>query len=191
MCLLFLLSVAAFDEPQLVPVYKFYSTTKAEHLYVTDPDERDELKRDEGYKYSGVLGWVSSAEVTGTQPLRRWRHRESKLHYHLFKVNNREVARLLDVDESFTAHTWKTRADGRVPVWATCRPDQTDLILWTDRKAMEKHSRRYLEQKAVTRLQHDGRRFRPFNQDGRKLGPMFYVYPTKDSAERALQRKER
>ena len=80
----------ARDSAEIVPVYRLYNETNREHLYTTNPNERD-MCISVGWKDEGI-GWYAPAR--SDWPVRRLYHAPSGSH--VYSQNPEEMAMLVD-----------------------------------------------------------------------------------------------
>lgn len=119
--------MGAYEQTDLVPVYRFWSPKTSKHFYTIKEAEKDKLitQYPEAWTYEGPVYYVyKRASASGLVPVYRlW---SSKVASHFYTVSESERASLLDdksgqgwTDEGvvFYAYSEQSAAEGRKPVY--------------------------------------------------------------------------
>ena len=144
----------------LIPLEVFERETAPEHVYSADSEEITRLKRTDGWKAHGILGYASSVEGKGLVKLNR-AHRGR---WHVFYTEAPEELPKGTELEKFDVWVWEQEAEGLVPVYGCSLPDWRDMIYSTDKEAIKKAIDETWKSQRVRRKNH---------------GVVFYLKPKK------------
>ena len=102
------------SETHLVPLFRLTSGY-ANRLLTTTCSERKLAMADNGYKDEGVLGYLSSVYVSGTQRVYRFVYSDLQ---HFYTTNPIEGVRVAGYRiEDFDAYIFESPAGGKIPVF--------------------------------------------------------------------------
>ncbi|MBH2018484.1 MAG: hypothetical protein I8H91_02740 [Burkholderiales bacterium] len=91
------------------------------HLYTTDINEPTSGRAGQydtyGWFRVGILGYASLTAVSGTQPLHRWRHPVSNLHFYTVDSAGEAASTLGYVYERLECHVLQANSPGAVPAF--------------------------------------------------------------------------
>ncbi len=96
--------------PGTLPLYRFYSPSRNEHYYTTDPNDAKAAD----YESEGILGFVSALPLPETVPLHRWWNASCADHFYTVDPDG-ELAQPVGYEyEGVVGHV--LRASGEVPL---------------------------------------------------------------------------
>lgn len=70
------------NDPSWVPVYRFYNPTLSVHFYTTNSGEITNSSNRNTYHLEGVIGYIASQQISGTQPLLRFYLPQNSAHFY-------------------------------------------------------------------------------------------------------------
>ncbi|MEJ7847270.1 MAG: hypothetical protein WKF92_04165 [Pyrinomonadaceae bacterium] len=90
LCLVGIPVVVVAQNRDYTAVYRFYNSTENRHLYTSDCSEKDNVLRNGGYNYEGVVFYVSKTQKRRTVPLHRL-YLNNGAHFYTADVTEKDV----------------------------------------------------------------------------------------------------
>ena len=89
-CLIGIPMVVTAQNPDYTAVYRFYNPTQSRHLYTADCSEKDNVLRNGGYNYEGVVFYVSKTQKRRTVPFHRM-YLNSGAHFYTANAAEKDI----------------------------------------------------------------------------------------------------
>lgn len=151
---------ATFADDKPVEIHKFRREIAPETVYSIDPEEIARLKKTDGWKDQGILGYGNAADGEGLIKL----HRAHRGRWHVFYTKAPKKLPEGTELEKYDLWVWEKEAEGLVPVYGCSLPDWRDMVYSTDKADIEKAIDDTWNAQRVKRKDH---------------GIVFYVKPAK------------
>ena len=111
----------AFAPVTASPLYRFYQDSFDYHFYTADPEERNNLKKQDGWTEYQSMGYVFRQYVPGTVPLYRLTKQELGGSNHFYTIDKSEADNAAQnlgwTSEGVTCYVSQTQAAGTVPFY--------------------------------------------------------------------------
>jgi len=105
------------DSPFFVPLFRAYSSADTDHIYTTNPAERDGLTG-LGYNYEKIEAHISNQPFQGGVPLFRLYHPTDKSHYYTTSPTERDDAISQGFnDEGIAGYVYPNPTENMVPMY--------------------------------------------------------------------------
>ena len=163
---------AQADVPEeAVALHRFLykSGQKAEHIYTLDVNEFQRSATPRAYTHQGMIGYAAPKERPGTKRLLRYYNKHTGVRYFMLRLRTPNQSL---VPSGLDAWVWTHADEDLVPIYGSCNPDGSNMLLALTRKEVETYDRDFLTVTAIKR---------------KSLGIVFYLQPPRDDDQAAGQ----